>query len=318
VSIKTVSLVFFAASMFAAHGVSAQSTSKPGSTFKDCPTCPEMVVVPPGSFKMGTTHVEKMRGDEMRPEGPVRDMKITKAFAAGKFEVTNKEFGAFVAASGYKPAAACQVWGGIDLLQGKTWQEPDYGRAPADNEPVVCVTWNDAKAYAAWLSKTTGQSYRLLSEAEWEYAAKGGVGTTWHWGEDAQKICEYANVFDKTGRADPRQTNDGGATNAEKAECSDGFAIVAPVGKFKPNQFGLYDMIGNVWEWTEDCSVPGLYPDQPRDQTAVQTVGQCDKRAVRSASWRTRLSRQRPTFRGRDPEPTASNIFGFRIGRDVN
>jgi formylglycine-generating enzyme required for sulfatase activity len=291
---------------------------RPGQTLRDCADCPEMVVVPPGAFKMGSDHVERMRGNEMRPEGPVRDVRIGYAFAVGKYEVTNKEFGAFVAATGYRPADACQVWGGIDTVAGKTWREPDYGRPPRDDEPVVCVSWRDAKAYTAWLSQITGKSYRLLTEAEWEYAAKAGAATTWPWGEDAQKICEYANVFDATGRADPRQTNDGGAAGAEQAECSDGYAIVAPVGRFKPNAFGLYDMIGNVWEWTEDCSAPGLYPAAPVDGSAVQAAGPCDKRAVRSASWRTRLSRQRPSFRGRDPEPTASNIFGFRVARDLN
>ncbi len=289
---------------------------KAGSAFRDCPTCPEMVAIPPGSFSMGSDVIEAMRGGEMRPEGPIREMKITKFFAAGKYEVTNKEFGVFIDATGYKAADACQVWGGVDVVKGKTWREPDYGRPPRENEPVVCVSWRDAKAYAAWLSKTTGKNYRLLSEAEWEYTAKAGSKSIWPWGDDAQRICEFANSFDKVGRADPRQTNDGGAGGAEQTQCSDGYAIVAPVGQFKPNAFGVYDTICNVWEWTEDCSAPGLYPDKPRDQTAVQVTGACDKRAVRSASWRTRLSRHRPTFRGRDPEPTASNIFGFRIGRD--
>ncbi len=289
---------------------------KPGSLVKDCETCPELIVVPKGEFKMGSDIIEKMRGNEMRPQGPIHKVTIGKPFAVGKYEVTNKEFAAFVAATGYKAPDACQVWGGVDVVKGKTWQDPDYGRPPAENEPVVCVTWLDAKAYVKWLSESTGKKYRLLTEAEWEYAAKGGSKTKWPWGTDGQKICEYGNAFDKTGRADPRQTNDGGASDAEQANCDDGYAIVAPVGQFKPNRFGLYDMIGNVWEWTEDCSAT-LYPEKPNDGSAVQVDGKCEKRAVRSASWRTRLSRHIPTFRGRDPEPTASNIFGFRIARDT-
>ena len=222
----TVGLSLAASAMGSTHA----ADMKPGQIIKDCPTCPEMVVIPSGAFKMGSDVVEAMRGGEMRPEGPIRDVKIPKAFAAGKYEVTNKDFGMFITASGYKPAESCQVWGGIDVVKGKTWRDPDYGRPPADDEPVVCVTWNDAKAYTAWLSKTTGKKYRLLTEAEWEYTAKAGSKTVWPWGNDAQKICEYANSFDKTGRADPRQTNDGGATKAEQTECSDGYAIVAPVG----------------------------------------------------------------------------------------
>jgi formylglycine-generating enzyme required for sulfatase activity len=96
--------------------------------------------------------------------------------------------------------------------------------------------------------------------------------------------------------------------------CDDKFAIVSPVGSFKPNGFGLYDMIGNVWEWTEDCSVMP-YPATPVDGSAVEVQGACEKRAVRGGSWRTRITRQSPSFRGRDPEPTASNIFGFRVAR---
>ena len=112
-------------------------------------------------------------------------------------------------------------------------------------------------------------------------------------------------------------TNDGGNAQREEAECSDGSAIVAPAGTLKPNAFGLYDMIGNVWEWTEDCSAT-LYPAEPTDGSAAAVApGTCEKRAVRSGSWRTRLSRHRPTFRGRDPETTASNIFGFRVARDI-
>jgi len=299
-------------------GASAAADRKAGDIFRDCAECPEMVVIPAGDFAMGSDHLEPMRNNEVRPEGPVRKVSIKKQFAAGKYELTNKEFGAFVKASNYQPTSACQVWGNVEKIEGITWRQPDYGRPPREDEPVVCVTWLDAKAYAKWLSDTTGHKYRLLTEAEWEYAAKGGATTTWPWGENAQQICEYANSYDAEARTDPRQTRDAGDPAAPRTECSDGYQIVAPAGRFKPNRFGLYDMIGNVWEWTEDCSAPGAYPDGPLDGSAVFVApGTCDKRAVRSASWRTRLSRHRPTFRGRDPEMTASNIFGFRIARDL-
>jgi formylglycine-generating enzyme required for sulfatase activity len=303
-------------------GACASSMSGPaaapraGATFSDCAACPKMVVVPPGTFQMGSDHIEPMRGNEMRPEGPIRTVTIAKAFAAGKFEVTNKEFGAFVKATGYVPAQACQVWGGIEVKQGKTWKDPDYGRPPQDNEPVVCITWRDAKAYVGWLAKITGKPYRLLSEAEWEYADHGGTSTTWPWGEDAGRICEFGNSFDITGRKDPRMTNDGGPAVDPKDLCDDRFAIVAPVGSFKPNGFGLYDMVGNVWEWVEDCSL-NLHPASPVDGSPVEVQGACEKRGNKGGSWRTRLSRQRPAFRGRDPETTASNIFGFRVGRNL-
>ncbi len=288
----------------------------PGSSLRDCADCPELVVIPRGFFTMGSAASERMRGNEMRPLGPVHKVDIGKPFAAGKFEVTNKEFAAFVKATGHTTPDACQMLG-VETVRGKTWRDPGYGRPPAADEPVVCVTWLDTKAYAAWLSRTTGKAYRLLTEAEWEYAAKAGAATPWPWGEDAQEICQYANVYDKAARADPAQPSEAAGSNVEQAECSDGYAMVAPVGKFKANAFGLYDMIGNVWEWTEDCSL-NLYPAAPADGSAVQVSGACEKRAVRSAGWRTRLSRQLPVFRGRDPESTASSIFGFRIARDLN
>ena len=309
-------LLTSAVTVCAASGFAADQ--KPGALFRDCETCPEMVAIPSGSFVMGSDHVEAMRNDENRPEGPKRNVTITKPFAAGKFEVTNREFGAFIAATGFRPSPACQSWGNTTPTDGVTWRDPDYGRPPVDAEPVVCVSWIDAKAYARWLTDTTGKTYRLLTEADWEYAAKGGAATTWPWGDDAQKICEYANSYDTEGRTDPRQTRDAGGPGAARTECSDDYQIVAPAGRFKPNGYGLHDMIGNVWEWTEDCSAPGLYPEGPLDGSALHVApGSCDKRAVRSASWRTRLSRHRPTFRGRDPEPTASNIFGFRIARNL-
>ena len=291
------------------------ASPKPGSTFSDCKDCPKMVVVPPGTFQMGADRMELMREGE-RPLGPVHTVTIGYSFAAGAYEVSNKEFGAFIKDSGYKPAGSCQVWGGIEVKDGKTWQDPDYGVPTTPQQPVVCVTWNDAKAYTAWLSKKTGKKYRLLSEAEWEYANRAGSKAEWPWGDDAKRICEFANTYDIEGRKDPRMTNDGGG--AAPAElCDDHQGIASPVGSFKPNAFGLYDMVGNVWEWAEDCSLLPYPATVPTDGSPVEVQGPCEKRTNRGGSWRSRLSRQSPAFRGRDPEPTASNIFGFRVARDL-
>jgi formylglycine-generating enzyme required for sulfatase activity len=291
--------------------------SAPGTVFKDCVDCPQMVVIGEGRFQMGSATPEIMRTGEVRSQGPVRTVTIGARFAAGRFEVTNDEWAAFVKATGHAMPTGCVLWGqGQDVpTPGKTWQDPDYGRPPAGNEPVVCVNWKDAKAYVAWLSQKTGQKYRLLTEAEWEFIASEGKDTLWPWGtEETSPLCGVGNVFDETGAADPRNAS----TNTQGiAPCKDGYAIVSPVGQFAPNAFGVYDTIGNVWEWVEDCSL-AEYPPTPVDGSAVQSPSAvCERRAVRGGSWRTRTVRQQPHFRGRDPELLASQIFGLRVARDL-
>ncbi len=276
-----------------------------GTVFRDCPDCPEMVVVPPGRFAMGFDG-----GEPERYEGPVREVSIPRAFAAGRTEVTVAQFGAFVAATGYRAARGCYAWDGktATLMPEANWADPGYGGAPADDEPAVCVDWRDAAAYVAWLAERTGQPYRLLSEAEWEYAADAGSVATYPWGDDPTEACAVANVFDLSGARVHRAA-------IEPVACDDGYAGVAPVGRRAPNAFGLHDLVGNVWEWVQDCyEMP--YPAAPRDGSAVELAG-CERRAVRGGSWITGIERQRPTFRGRDPEDRVSQVFGFRVARDL-
>lgn len=315
-SVSFTALLWVFAPLAMSSAIADQLSLEAGAVIRDCADCPELVVIPPGSFQMGSDHMEQMRDDELRPEGPIRTVSIEQPFAAGRFEVTNAEYATFVAATGYVPTNACVTWGGRDPVDGVNWTDPRIGPDPASNDPVVCVDWNDAKAYTLWLAGKTGQRYRLLTEAEWEYAAKAGSDAVWPWGEDERRICEYGNVFDQSGLDEPRSRSNSNAA-ARAASCDDGYMLVAPVGQFKPNTFGLYDMIGNVWEWTEDCSLM-LYLDGPIDGSAYQAVGACEKRAVRSGSWRSRISRHRPTFRGRDPAGLAYYIFGFRVARDLN
>jgi formylglycine-generating enzyme required for sulfatase activity len=293
-------------------GAAAQAV--PGEAFQDCAGCPEMMILPPGSFRMGSDRVDAMRGGEMRPQGPVRNVTIPAPIAVGRYEISNQQYGAFVAATG-RPAQSCRAWGLAEDQLGLNWRDPGYGRLVRDEEPVVCVYWFDAQAYVRWLGDVTGKAYRLLTESEWEYAASGGVSTTWPWGEDPAGICDHGNVLDQDGAA--QLASGRSTTKAMAAACRDGYPGVAPLGRYQPNEFGLYDMVGNVWEWVQDCSLT-LYPDAPIDGSAVEVDGECEKRAVRGGSWRTRLDRQRPTFRGRDPAATAYNLFGFRVARDVD
>ncbi|HJM52129.1 MAG TPA: formylglycine-generating enzyme family protein, partial [Alphaproteobacteria bacterium] len=199
----------------------AEMDFDPGSTFRDCEGCPEMVVIPAGSFRMGD-----LNGDGSSEEKPVRKVTILNKFAIGKFEVTINEFSTFVKATGYRTSGECHYYTGSEWKKSssKNWRNPGFGQTNRD--PVVCMNWEDAKAYVRWLSGKTGKGYRLLSEAEWEYAARSGTSTKYHFGNDIS--VSQAN-FNR---------------NVKKT---------TPVGNYPSNGFGLHDMHGNVWEWTEDC-----------------------------------------------------------------
>ena len=184
-------------------------------SFNDCDGCPEMVVVPTGRFLMGSPESEAGRTDA---EGPQHEVRIARPFAVGKFVVKRAEYASFVAATGY-PDTACGETSNGDSKSQRSWRNPGYGQA--ESHPVVCVSWEDAKAYAAWLSVKTGYRYRLLIEAEWEYAARAGTRTPFWWGSSiSEHQANYGN-FRKT----------------------------LPVDTFQPNRFGLYQVHGNVWEW---------------------------------------------------------------------
>jgi formylglycine-generating enzyme required for sulfatase activity len=296
----------------AAHGHAA-GPPRPGTSFKDCASCPDMVVVPAGTFMMGSDVKNEMK-DGSRSEGPIRQITIAKPFALAKYEVTYAEFAAFVAATDHHPSNFCGTSNGTDVPL--TFRGPINGLEPDPRQPVTCVSWEDGVAYAAWLSGKTGKKYRLPTEAEWEYAARANSKTQWPWGEDEAQGCQYENLFDLDGKANPNPP-DGKPLNYAPVDCKDGYAMLAPVGRFKPNAFGLHDMLGNAWEWVQDCAIIP-YPAQPTDGSAVErTDGVCEKRAVRGASWYTRMDRHRPSFRGADPENTASHQFGFRLARTL-
>lgn len=289
-----------------------------GSEFRDCATCPVMLTIPAGAFRMGFDG-----GEEGRPEGPVRDMSVARAFALGRYEVTQREFAAFVADTRRAMRGGCQIW--TDSWQNPVdadWTNPGYGRLPFDDEPVACISWQDAQAYAEWLAQRTGQPYRLPSEAEWEYSARAGTVGEYYWLDAVSEVgsqvgsvsgdddvaCDYANVYDLAGKK-------ASAFDWQPFDCDDGFGRAAPIGSFRANAFGLHDMLGNLWEWTADCYV-APYPDAPLDGSAV-SAGACDRRVARGGSWITRPSRQRVTFRGRDPPETLYQFFGFRVARDL-
>ena len=251
---------------------------RPGNSFKECAQdCAEMVVVPAGSFTMGSPITEKSHGDD---EAPQHVVKIGKPFAVAKDEVT------------YADWEACVKGGGCN-----SYIPNDYGLADAKKVPVLNVHWDDAKAYVAWLSLVTGKAYRLLTEAEYEYATRAGTTTAYPWG------------------------NAVGTDNADCKGCGSQWddERPAPVGSFPANRFGLYDMVGNAWEWIEDCGHSDYY-GAPVDGSAWLEAnrGDCGKRVSRGGSW----SAAPDDLRSARRIPIATSFraagLGFRVARTLN
>ena len=278
----------------------------PGTKLRDCPECPEMVVVPEGTYRMGSPSGEEGRRDR---EGPVRRVKIGYRLAVGVKEVTRGEFARFVSETGRPMGDSCWEWDGEwkERSGGRNWKSPGYGQT--DEHPVVCVGWNDAKAYVRWLSGKTGKEYRLLSEAEWEYVARAGTETARYWGEGESGQCRYANGADE---ALKRRDSDWKWTTAS---CDDGYARTAPVGSYQANGFGLHDVLGNVYEWTEDCWNES-YTGALSDGSAWES-GDCGRRVLRGGSWLIDPRNLRSAYRGRSTTGNRSLILGFRVARTL-
>ncbi len=298
---------------FASFAALAQTPS-PGAVFRDCADCPDMVVLPAGSFTMGSPGNESGRYDN---EGPQRVVTITRQFAVGRFEVRRGQFAAFVADSGYQSQGGNCWYLSSDEGKyvnddiSKSWRNPGF--AQNDGHPVVCVSWTDAKAYADWLSKKTGKPYRLLSEAEWEYAARAGSSSSRPWGEDPNRACQHANAGDQTfNRLVPAGK---GMKWSSIHECDDGSAYTANVGSYQRNAFGLHDMIGNVWEWTEDCW-NASYAGAPTDGSAWLS-GDCALRVGRGGGWGDDPRGARSANRNRDNSGDRSDVLGFRLARTL-
>ena len=259
-------------------------------TFRDCTApCPEMVVVPPGSFAMGSPDREAGRDGH---EGPQRTVTIGSAFAVGVKEVTFGEWD------------ACVRDGGCGGHEAADW---GWGRGRL---PVISVSWEDAQEYVRWLSRETGERYRLLSEAEWEYVARAGTETARYWGESEAGQCRYANGYDSDG--DARYSYD----YREPVGCADRYADTAPVGLFLPNAFGLHDVLGNVSEWTLDCW-NGSYSGGPSDGRARES-GDCSVRVLRGGSWINNPRFLRSASRNGLPVGNRHYFIGFRVARTVN
>jgi formylglycine-generating enzyme required for sulfatase activity len=280
---------------------------KPGDGFKECEACPEMVVVPAGAFALGSPADEEGRDDT---EGPRHRVRIALPFALGKFELTVDQFAAFVKETGHDTGSICDVWqdGRWDERPGYSWRTPNFAQSGA--HPAACLSWDDAQAYLAWLSRKTGHAYRLPTEAEWEYAARAGTTTRFHFGDDDKDYCRHGNGADQTARDEVP-----GAQGWSVLSCRDGHAYTAPVGSFAANAFGLYDTHGNVFEWVEDCWNES-YAGAPADGSAWLS-GDCTIRVQRGGAWGYPRSYLRAAVRGRQPQGYRYINAGMRAARTL-
>jgi formylglycine-generating enzyme required for sulfatase activity len=276
-------------------------------TFRDCESCPDVVIVPAGSFQMGSPLSEA--GQDYDDERPIHRVIIQKQFAMATHEITRGDFAKFVNETGYDPVEGCSFFGpdGWEHDPKLSWRDPKYRQT--DSHPVVCVSWADANAFADWLSRKTSKRYRLPTEAEWEYAARAGSSTARFWGDDADRACPYANTGDLTWK---KKTG-----HKIVANCRDGYHRTAPVASFHTNQFGLHDMLGNVLEWTEDCWHIN-YDKAPTDGSAWTDSGDCNKRVLRGGSFDVRPSGARSARRYWGEANSGDNLSGFRIVRELD
>jgi formylglycine-generating enzyme required for sulfatase activity len=266
--------------------VEAQRRSEPadptgaGRVFRDCPACPEMVVLPAGEFMMGSPESEKGRGKD---EGPQRKVTFQQPFAVGKFEVTFAQWDACTAEGSCAHKPGDENWG-----RGK--------------RPVINVSWEDARQFVAWLAKKTGKPYRLLTEAEWEYAARAQTKIP----ETNAPFSTGATINYKQANYDANFTYNKGPQGVYRQKTLD-------VGSLPRNAFGLHDMHGNVWEWVEDC-YKDSYAGAPTDGSAV-TSPNCSLRILRGGAWNYYPRLLRSAYRYATAPGIRMENAGLRVAR---
>ncbi len=313
--VKTVAAFFCG---FLTLGLAEQASAQIDmpKTFQDCLDCPEMVVVPAGSVEIGSP------SDRIGRKRHERDRvvaSIPAPFALAETEVTLGQYRAFVEATGHVPEPSRDREGnilrGCNYFDGRYgfvathgWDNPGF--AQRENEPVVCVSYFDAVAYAAWLSEKTGRAYRLPSAVEFEFAARAGSTDAWPWGNDASEACDHANLADwRFGEVYPER---------DLFPCRDRYVRTAPAGSFPANGFGLHDMIGNAWEWTADCWRDNL-EGTPVDGSPVTEAegGDCSARTPMGGGWISGPGWARLAVRSNDPASYRSFMLGFRVASEA-
>lgn len=317
--IKSVSFFAAAALVFGCYATAATAKSNNPSS-KDCSDCPEMVTIPTGSFMMGETREAELQYGA--PEnvagrlGPVHKVTFSKPFAIGKYPITVAQFREFVEETGYDTGDSCvnqrMVEGHMvyEMARGYNWRSPGFPQD--DRHPVVCVSWEDGMAYAAWLSKKTAKRYSLPNEAQFEYATRAGTTTMFFWGDKKDATaCLYSNQPDLAqgiamGPLAPQDPK-------YRFPCNDGYGYTSPVGTYRANPWGLYDMQGNIWEHVLDCMNPD-YKGAPTDGSAWMT-GDCDAHPARGGSYGNAAFTAYLAMRAPRDADYRGHSWGFRVAR---
>ncbi|MEP3226800.1 MAG: SUMF1/EgtB/PvdO family nonheme iron enzyme [Parasphingorhabdus sp.] len=287
-------------------GFSAPAHAQTGpESFSDCENCPAMIIIPSGSAMIGA---EPYEANQKRGDIPVRKVTIGYKLAVGRTEITRAQYRQFMEESGHAMATdGCNSWGRnriMGYVPNHHWDNPGFSQN--DNHPVVCVSHVDASAYARWMAQKTGKPYRLLSSTEFEYATRAGTRGPWFWGTSQRDACTYANVADDVFRKN--------FDHAPVFKCDDGYEHTAPVATYEANGWGLHDMLGNVYEWTNDC-VHTVKSNAPTDGRAwlEEDGGNCERRVPRGGSWVSGTDWVRAAAQAGDLAKYHSQLLGFRV-----
>ncbi len=292
----------------------------------------KLTLVPSGEFMMGGGEsaeetaaffrknygMDRLRADFFDDQHPRHRVRITKPFYLGTYHVTRGQFRQFVKDSGYKTEAetiapgvksGASGWDSqkqrFEFYKDYCWQ--NVGFEQTDEHPVLCVSWDDAMAFCRWLSRKEGKTYRLPTEAEWEYACRAGTKTRYYSGDDPETLAKVGNVADASAKAK--------VPDPMTIKASDGYLFTAPVGQFKPNAFGLYDMHGNAWQWCADWFGEDYYGRSSVDDPKGPDAGVV--RVLRGGSWLNRPDYCGSAFRFYGATDYAGNYSGFRVARTL-
>jgi formylglycine-generating enzyme required for sulfatase activity len=284
--------------------ITPASLRQVGEVFRDCPACPQMVVVPAGRFSMGAAEHEKSDFDWAQPaEGPVHEVRIVKPFAVGVFAVTRDEFEEFVQQTGNPVGGGCNYWDDKEVLDPtRSFRDPKLSGGPQEGDhPVVCVSPQEANKFTVWLSGKTGRNYRLLSDAEREYVARAGTTSAFWWG--ARISPDQANYWSDA----PYRGN---ATRPARW-------TTVPVKFFQPNPWGLYQVHGNVAEWVADCWHP-TYEGSPSEGSVwqIEAGNDCKEHTIRGGTFFNNADLLRSSHRRAAPDLREIG-FGFRVAQTL-